>query len=103
MCGVLEVFVVLLVIKILMFLLFQVTDLVRRHKTRKDKYYVNHGSPSWKSLSALSSITGAVVHDGIYLPSGFVRLLPSEAVNQHSSLSPLFLNLNIRCLVQNWF
>ena len=39
----LEVFVVLLVIKILMFLLFQVTGLVRGHKTRKDKYYVNRG------------------------------------------------------------
>ena len=63
-----EVFVVLLVIKILMFLLFQVTGLVGGHKTRKDKYYDNRSSPSWKSLSALPCFTGAVVQDGfIYL------------------------------------
>ena len=47
-----DVFVVLLVIKILMFLLVTGPSApgIRGHKTRKDKYYVKQVKTSWKSL-----------------------------------------------------
>ena len=65
-----DVFVVLLVIKILMFLLVGVAQ-VWRHKTVKHKYYVNPGSSSWKSLSAIREhFTSSVAHDGLLFTFG---------------------------------